>query len=574
MDAKKRLEMLKKQRDELLAKKAKDAQDIIARTVAAKQAEAVKVSAAESSREQKFKESSEIPLFSIRREGPKVALSVEVQVVSEELKPRAEFTNQGVSESSEDEDEGAKMMSKIDLAELREQQGVVAKSRLMDEIPDFKILPQEEVDSFASANPQFTQALLRFERQLNEELLDPSNKMDLIEDYIFSQTRDVQEQKGGFTIKKYEDIDFENKYVAFDVLYMKDSMAESENIAVVYNRAQPSRDHTDYAIGVYNLEKRVGLKNSRSEIKRIISDQDEEKLIYGGLDNGKVALWDLRTQRALSEVTTKVGEKSNYLPVIDLIKNGNFAFSLGLEGRLCKWDLRKFEEPILFHDIYSENDNITKLEAMTLGLIADPNDPDTLFVNTAEGSILEFLLTSTTVQQRSLFSGLHEAPIVRIQAFEVKNYFKEAATNKRFADSVTPQMKFMNYWASASFDWNIKIYRGTFGTEEAVIKYHKEFVTSLEANKVQNPFIMASADAEGKLAVWKIDRPNWDSPLFEWSNSSAIHKICWNANGTKLAVVDAKGGLNVIGFPKSKLAMNERSTQWYLKNGAKLNFKN
>ena len=70
------------------------------------------------------------------------------------------------------------------------------------------------------------------------------------------------------------------------------------------------------------------------------------------MENGRIAFWDLRTQEKLPDLVSLVSENSNFLPIIDLKKKDQFLFSIGLEGRICKWDARKLEQPIMIQDIF------------------------------------------------------------------------------------------------------------------------------------------------------------------------------------------------------------------------------
>ena len=46
-----------------------------------------------------------------------------------------------------------------------------------------------------------------------------------------------------------------------------------------------------------------------------------------------------------------VSENSNFFSLIDLKLIDNFLFTIGFEGRICKWDSRKLDKPIILHDI-------------------------------------------------------------------------------------------------------------------------------------------------------------------------------------------------------------------------------
>lgn len=55
---------------------------------------------------------------------------------------------------------------------------------------------------------------------MKHELDLGENLIALIEDYINNQDKDIQEQRGGCTVRKIEDKDMEGNYVANDLLWL------------------------------------------------------------------------------------------------------------------------------------------------------------------------------------------------------------------------------------------------------------------------------------------------------------------------------------------------------------------
>jgi WD40 repeat protein len=410
------------------------------------------------------------------------------------------------------------------------------------------------------------------ERMINGGL-GQNDDDDLIEDYIFNQDKDVREQKEGCTVKKLEDQETEGKYMVNDIMWMKSNLYETEKVAVCYSKLTGIRDTSfdkfDYFIGVYSNERRVETKTSRSEIKKICADDQDDSKIFGGLDNGRVAIWDIRTEKANPDLISKITEKANYLPIIDIKKRSEEVFTVGLEGRICKWDARKLEEPLFSFDLLCvpEGNSLAQLEAMPMSLELDPADKEILFVTTFEGSIYELMVNPNNFQQRSFFADIHTAPITRLSVMDFKSFFREQALNPKNSSFVNSNAKFINHFLTCSFDWDIKLFKGSLANEIHTFRYHNDFVTSIDINNTLCPFTFASGDAEGKLAVWKLDSNSLDVPIFEWANSSSISRLNWNFSGTRLAVGDVKGGVNILTFPKSKLLIPERTFTNFLTSG-------
>ena len=66
--------------------------------------------------------------------------------------------------------------------------------------------------------------------------------------------------------------------------------------------------------------------------------------------------------------------------------------------------------------------------------------------------------------------------------------------------------------------------------DSRTIKYHNDFVTSIDVSNL-SPFCFASADADGKIAVWKLCSGNLDIPIFTWENQYSVSKLKWNNIG-------------------------------------------
>jgi hypothetical protein len=477
------------------------------------------------------------------------------------------------SESDDDDDDEDEDEDKLD----KIMRDYYDKKKIKQEkvIQEYKIMDEDVYNNFLFENESsFVDFLLISEKKLKKELDMQNNVSKLIEDYINNQDKDIQEQRGGCTVRKIENQNIEGSYMANDLIWLNNRLEESEKIAVSFcrfnaNKRENNLEKKDYILNIYSNDKKIGQKQSRSNVKKITADEETDEFIWGGMENGRIGVWDLRTPDNLPNLTSLVSDKSNYLPIIDIKKKDDFLFTLGLEGRICKWDPKKLEEPIIYKDLFckSDNQNIARLEAMPLGFDIECGESSNIFINTAEGSVFEMLLTPNSLQQRSLFSDLHTAPIIRFQTLDFKNYFKKNA-NRRIFHDLKPAQKYSNFFVSCSFDWNIKIWKYNM-TDSKTIKYHNDFVTALDVNNNLSPFCFASGDSEGKVAVWKLATGNSDAPIFVWDNNFAISKLCWNNSGNKLGISDVNGAINVITFPRSKLVLDDEALKKIFTNDIK-----
>jgi hypothetical protein len=259
-------------------------------------------------------------------------------------------------------------------------------------------------------------------------------------------------------------------------------------------------------------------------------------------------------------------DKISFMPVIDLKKRENDIFSVALEGRIHKFDARKFYEPVFSMDMFvmSESHTIVKLESMPTSLEFDPLDPEILYVTTTEGTIYEIGINQNSFQEKQIFQRIANAPVTNLKFMDFKNFFKDIPTMRKTGSG---RIKASNFFVTSSFDWNVKFFKESLGNEVAVNNYHNDFVTALDVNNQLCPFTYASGDVEGKLAVWKVDQNYTTQPVIEWSTPQAISKVRWNHSGLQLAVGDVRGGVNILTFAKSKLMISEKMMNYYSSHG-------
>lgn len=414
--------------------------------------------------------------------------------------------------------------------------------------------------------------LLEFLEDVEKVILDEAaqtKESGLIEDYLFNLNDKAKDQRRDFLIRQLQETEVENAYMVNDIVWIAPNEGQAENLAVCYSRLdeQPDQyDRLNYFIGMYQNDKRSVTKSFRSEIKRIIMDDRDNNLIYGGLDNGRIALWDLRAQKQTPDSMSSPRDKIAFMPVIDLKKRENDIFAAALEGRLYKYDARKLYEPIFYMDLFvvSESHSIVKLETMPTSLEFDPLDPEILYVTTTEGTIYEIGINQNSFQEKQLFQKVANAPITCLKFMDFKNYFRDISNMRRTASG---KVKASNFFVTSSFDWNVKFFKESLGNEVAINNYHSDFVTGLDVNNQLCPFTYASADVEGKLAVWKVDQNYMNQPVVEWSNPNAISKVRWSHSGLQLAVGNVKGVVNILTINKSKLVLSDKMANYYSAHG-------
>ena len=160
--------------------------------------------------------------------------------------------------------------------------------------------------------------------KMMENELNKEEHYDLIEDYIFNQDDFLNEGSGGFKVKPFEDEHIHGLFRINDFLWIGDK--EKSRFVVAYSRL-PSRyqessqldEYGEYILNVYENEKLVNTLKCRSEILKICIDTIEgRELVFAGLQNGRVAIWDLGDKRKRPTMLSRPHLNSNFLPIVQI----------------------------------------------------------------------------------------------------------------------------------------------------------------------------------------------------------------------------------------------------------------
>ncbi len=180
--------------------------------------------------------STGFPLLNQKKEAQKIQLNEFVQVFAMELDQANkdyEYSDQEEPESPESEIEDIE--SKEEEKKEQQAQENMIKINKRTSIP--KVMTSEDYNQFLHENEAQCLEFLRMAEQRLEEENQKVNKVSrLIEDFINNQDKDIQESRGGCIVRKIEDLDMENKYMANDLIWLNDKNLESERIAVAFNK--------------------------------------------------------------------------------------------------------------------------------------------------------------------------------------------------------------------------------------------------------------------------------------------------------------------------------------------------
>ena len=239
---------------------------------------------------------------------------------------------------------------------------------------------------------------------------------------------------------------------------------------------------------------------------------------------------------------------------------------MGQEGRVCKWDSKKLDEPLLHLDIYEKNTSseIAQMEIIPLHFAINRPESRKMLIATFENSVYEVELQDNELKLLNYYE-VHDSPVSCIGFL---NYFDLAKNLKQqFSETslnINPLVA-TNCVITASFDWKIKVFSAN-DLKKCIneLEFHKDFIACLDINPV-NPYLLASADSDGVLAAWDLSKKS-SSPIFHWKAPNCITKLKWSEDGEFLAVGDIEGGVQIISVKKALVTFKEEDIHGLIQN--------
>ena len=241
-------------------------------------------------------------------------------------------------------------------------------------------------------------------------------------------------------------------------------------------------------------------------------------------------------------------------------------YSVGQEGRICKWDSKKMDEPLLHLDIYEKNTSseIAQMEIIPMDFAIARPEARRMLIATFENSVYEVELQDNELKLL-YFYEVHDSPVSCIGFLPFFEYAK--SLRDQFSDSqlnVNPLVA-TNCVVTTAFDWKIKIFTATDLKKcQFQLEYHKDFLSCMDINPV-NPYLLATADSDGILAVWNLAKKS-SSPVFHWKAPHCILRLKWSDNSEMLAVGDIHGDVQLISVKKSLVHLKEEDVHKLIQN--------
>lgn len=320
---------------------------------------------------------------------------------------------------------------------------------------------------------------------------------------------------------------------------------------------------------------------AKTRVTRAQFDPYNPAVIYGGMSNGSLAMWDVRES---SQPIVKVhpSNESHFTPVYGLqvvgTRNSYNVISMSSEGKICVWEPSNMSYPILQvpliapkAEVSSGRANIdSNLPMSPLAMCAPPGHFSRVFVGGIDKGLFNINLNSQAGATGSLIlQNFNDAPTIKDVQTQGIDFLTEMhkgpicglsyLTNYSGKSNLTQGMLL-----SCSFDWTVKLWYPQLGTRcLGTFVAHESVVTDVAWNSM-HPAKFSSCGADGKFFIWNLLRSTV-LPVFEHKViGAACTKLNWNIDGRHIAVGDSEGRVHIL---KQKRLANqyEEDTEKQLK---------
>lgn len=300
---------------------------------------------------------------------------------------------------------------------------------------------------------------------------------------------------------------------------------------------------------------------AKTRVTRAQFDPYNPAVIYGGMGNGSLVMWDVRES---SQPIVKVhpSNDSHFTPIYGLqvvgTRNSYNIISMSSEGKVCVWEPSNMSYPILQipltapkAEVSSGRANIdSNLPMSPLAMCAPPGHFSRVFVGGIDRGLFNINLNAQA-SSNLILQNFSDLPLTKEAQPPGADYPTEMhkgpicglsyLTNYSGKSNLTQGMLL-----SCSFDWTVKLWYPQLGTRcLGTFNGHDSVVSDVAWNSM-HPAKFVSCGADGKVLGWNLLRSTV-MPVFEHKIvGAACTKMHWNIDGQHLAVSDSEGRVFVL----------------------------
>ena len=274
-----------------------------------------------------------------------------------------------------------------------------------------------------------------------------------------------------------------------------------------------------------------------SPVNKAIFSLFNQEIIYAGLENGRICMFDLRHGN-LPVCESQPGFEKHRSPIIDLHMSGSRnsynIISIEEYGCMGVWspNLDQFKRMDLFQISNKEKTDeiLQNIEPTCLSFIY--SESNNIFLGSTDGKIYNYSLLKSGEQNNKNSNAV------------VFNGHQSYISSISFNNSKKLNSKYSNYFLSGSMDWSIKVWNFKQGTNWLHnICVHKDMITDISWNNGV-PSVFASSSNDGVVNIFNIEK-QLSSPIETLNVNVPVINCKFNKNGNMLALTTDDGEIEV-----------------------------
>ncbi|KAI3389949.1 hypothetical protein SNEBB_004324 [Seison nebaliae] len=266
--------------------------------------------------------------------------------------------------------------------------------------------------------------------------------------------------------------------------------------------------------------------------------------VIGGSQTGIIVIWDIRASTQPIMRTSSLGGHSKMVMFIDVVGNANTnnIVSVGKDGKLCTWNLKKLNNPM---EVLELNDKKINRPVSVNCFKFLPYDSNNFLVGTEE----RFIYSGCCSGQKAGLNKCYGETLNPINSFDIQPPNERTDTDQ------------YNYLTSSTS--NVIHLRNTKDPKfvHRFVMEHRHIINDVKWSPV-HPAVFASCDHEGMLKIWNLNENGYISLASESLDGMSISNISFTSDGKHLFAASYDGRITV--FDLNEIFYETKSEDWKL----------
>ncbi|KAI3388619.1 hypothetical protein SNEBB_010253 [Seison nebaliae] len=267
--------------------------------------------------------------------------------------------------------------------------------------------------------------------------------------------------------------------------------------------------------------------------------------VIGGTQAGTIVIWDVRASRQPVMRTNFLVGHTKMVIYLDVVGRGNSnnIISVGKDGRLCTWNIKKLKSPTEILDLTDKK----------LTPIVNPNcftffahNTKNFLLGTVESSIYSGSCTGLKAGLNKSFQSFNPIQCLAMQQAIDGNNYNMTSNENYFLSSATSNVIDL---------WNTKDSKPF----HRFLMEHRSIVNDIQWSPV-HPAVFATCNDEGVLKLWNLNENAYASLVTEQITDLPLTQVCFSGDGKQLTVGLHDGTIRIYGL--NEIFYKKRSDDW------------